>query len=395
MGWWIAAGVSLVGGLGGLWAWRQLARLQSALDRALQGRNALQSEVRELEASFAAEHRLRRDAEALAEDAVLERDRLRMDLLAGDATRQALTRERNQLRDRLSSMPPEARQDDPGEPSDDAAPGGGRRSSTGTLIGMPAVGSERAPPPMFAPATAAAALVGSGSDNRVAGPEADGAPPARSPAEKATDPSQAPPGRPVDHGWRGELDELRAELSWLRQELARAEDDKNTLLDQISGLEVDLGVAQGALAVRRSLELATESASGTEESGREAGSAWDDGATRWSVPPSAPRPRRRAISLSDLARIYEGDGSGAEELGAVEGGLADERPGPDEDDDPADADAAGADPLDPDSVGELEEAEIRRRAFELWDRSGRPVGRDEEFWLQAEHELLSPASRAG
>ncbi|HJK95574.1 MAG TPA: DUF2934 domain-containing protein, partial [Polyangiaceae bacterium LLY-WYZ-14_1] len=72
---------------------------------------------------------------------------------------------------------------------------------------------------------------------------------------------------------------------------------------------------------------------------------------------------------------------GAEELGAVEGGPADERPGPDEDDDPADADAAGADPLDPDSVGELEEAEIRRRAFELWDRSGRPVGRDEEFWL--------------
>jgi hypothetical protein len=31
--------------------------------------------------------------------------------------------------------------------------------------------------------------------------------------------------------------------------------------------------------------------------------------------------------------------------------------------------------------------EIRARAHELWEQHGRPVGRDEEFWLQAEAEL--------
>jgi hypothetical protein len=31
--------------------------------------------------------------------------------------------------------------------------------------------------------------------------------------------------------------------------------------------------------------------------------------------------------------------------------------------------------------------EIRTRAHELWEQHGRPVGRDEEFWLQAELEL--------
>jgi len=31
--------------------------------------------------------------------------------------------------------------------------------------------------------------------------------------------------------------------------------------------------------------------------------------------------------------------------------------------------------------------EIRVRARELWEQHGRPVGRDEEFWLQAESEL--------
>ena len=30
---------------------------------------------------------------------------------------------------------------------------------------------------------------------------------------------------------------------------------------------------------------------------------------------------------------------------------------------------------------------IRARAHELWEREGRPVGRDLEFWLQAEREL--------
>jgi hypothetical protein len=31
--------------------------------------------------------------------------------------------------------------------------------------------------------------------------------------------------------------------------------------------------------------------------------------------------------------------------------------------------------------------EIRARARELWEQHGRPAGRDEEFWLQAESEL--------
>jgi hypothetical protein len=30
---------------------------------------------------------------------------------------------------------------------------------------------------------------------------------------------------------------------------------------------------------------------------------------------------------------------------------------------------------------------IRVRAHELWEQHGRPVGRDEEFWLQAEAEI--------
>ena len=30
---------------------------------------------------------------------------------------------------------------------------------------------------------------------------------------------------------------------------------------------------------------------------------------------------------------------------------------------------------------------IRKRAWELWEQQGRPVGRDVEFWLQAEREL--------
>jgi Protein of unknown function (DUF2934) len=31
--------------------------------------------------------------------------------------------------------------------------------------------------------------------------------------------------------------------------------------------------------------------------------------------------------------------------------------------------------------------EIRARAYERWQKHGRPAGRDEEFWLQAESEL--------
>ena len=33
------------------------------------------------------------------------------------------------------------------------------------------------------------------------------------------------------------------------------------------------------------------------------------------------------------------------------------------------------------------ENRIRRRAREIWEENGRPSGRDEEFWFQAEREL--------
>lgn len=36
--------------------------------------------------------------------------------------------------------------------------------------------------------------------------------------------------------------------------------------------------------------------------------------------------------------------------------------------------------------------EIAARAYELWDRSGRPAGRDVEFWLEAERQLLGADS---
>ena len=33
------------------------------------------------------------------------------------------------------------------------------------------------------------------------------------------------------------------------------------------------------------------------------------------------------------------------------------------------------------------EEKIRKRAREIWEENGRPVGRDEEFWLKAEREF--------
>jgi hypothetical protein len=32
--------------------------------------------------------------------------------------------------------------------------------------------------------------------------------------------------------------------------------------------------------------------------------------------------------------------------------------------------------------------EIRARAYELWEKAGKPTGRDEEFWLMAEREIV-------
>ena len=34
-----------------------------------------------------------------------------------------------------------------------------------------------------------------------------------------------------------------------------------------------------------------------------------------------------------------------------------------------------------------EEAKIKSRAREIWEENGRPAGRDEEFWFQAEREF--------
>ena len=33
------------------------------------------------------------------------------------------------------------------------------------------------------------------------------------------------------------------------------------------------------------------------------------------------------------------------------------------------------------------EKEIKARAYEIWERNGRPEGREDEFWQQAEQEL--------
>jgi len=35
--------------------------------------------------------------------------------------------------------------------------------------------------------------------------------------------------------------------------------------------------------------------------------------------------------------------------------------------------------------------EIVRRAYELWEKAGKPDGKDEEFYLRAERELIEAA----
>jgi hypothetical protein len=39
------------------------------------------------------------------------------------------------------------------------------------------------------------------------------------------------------------------------------------------------------------------------------------------------------------------------------------------------------------ALAKPEEAKIRNRAREIWEENGRPAGRDEEFWFQAEREF--------
>lgn len=38
---------------------------------------------------------------------------------------------------------------------------------------------------------------------------------------------------------------------------------------------------------------------------------------------------------------------------------------------------------------------IAERAYQLWEQAGKPAGRDDEFWLRAESELVVPARSAG
>ena len=35
----------------------------------------------------------------------------------------------------------------------------------------------------------------------------------------------------------------------------------------------------------------------------------------------------------------------------------------------------------------MDEQEIRNKAYEIWERNGRPNGKDEEFWEQSKKEL--------
>jgi hypothetical protein len=39
------------------------------------------------------------------------------------------------------------------------------------------------------------------------------------------------------------------------------------------------------------------------------------------------------------------------------------------------------------------QAKIRDRAYELWQQNGRPQGREDEFWAQAERELQGTMDR--
>jgi hypothetical protein len=39
------------------------------------------------------------------------------------------------------------------------------------------------------------------------------------------------------------------------------------------------------------------------------------------------------------------------------------------------------------------EEQIRKRAFELWEQAGKPEGREDEFWNQAQRELQGAEGR--
>jgi len=49
--------------------------------------------------------------------------------------------------------------------------------------------------------------------------------------------------------------------------------------------------------------------------------------------------------------------------------------------------AGSTNPTNGVNVPNLPDDIIRRRSHELWEAAGRPEGRDQEFWYQAEREL--------
>jgi hypothetical protein len=46
-----------------------------------------------------------------------------------------------------------------------------------------------------------------------------------------------------------------------------------------------------------------------------------------------------------------------------------------------------------DSMAELEETAIRERAHQLWEAAGKPEGKEEHFWLEAERQLKNERIR--
>ncbi|WP_346658797.1 DUF2934 domain-containing protein [Bradyrhizobium sp. 143] len=44
-------------------------------------------------------------------------------------------------------------------------------------------------------------------------------------------------------------------------------------------------------------------------------------------------------------------------------------------------------------MGHPTEEQIRKRAFELWEQAGKPEGREDEFWHQAQRELQGAEER--
>lgn len=46
-------------------------------------------------------------------------------------------------------------------------------------------------------------------------------------------------------------------------------------------------------------------------------------------------------------------------------------------------------------MGGISEAAIRERAYDIWEREGRPHGRDFEHWVRAQVELTAEVSLVG